>query len=416
MIELITIFTNKDNYYRYKPFIKDYIIPKETRTIINDLDEYYKTNPTVIDVDISKFSTWFLIMKHSALKKEQAEIYQEIFKNVSIAQHAPKSTSEEEIINHFVLCDYASRIADTALKLAEGDTKVNIDECETLCEEYRVEAKRIVKDETLVSTDFSSLYTPTTEGLDWRLNALNLSLGPLRKGDFVVIGKLPESGGTAFVISEMTHMLTQIDADAKILYFGNEERGIAVQKRVNSAVLNRNNTFIKANPVTCATDFLALGGDRIEIHEVHGKSMSHIERIIKQKKEKIALIVIDQLWKVQSYDKGSNDVTRITNLFVKGRELAAKYAPVMAVHQAGGDAYSNAYMTMDQLHMSRIGIQGEADCIITIGVSPEAAPGDKTRYINVPKNKLEGGKLSEEKYRHSKWEVQIIPEVSRYRD
>ena len=82
MIELIAILSNKDDYYRFKPFIKDYTIPKETRTIINDFDEYYKNNPSITNIDIGKFSTWFLVLKHSTLKPTQAEIYQEIFKNV----------------------------------------------------------------------------------------------------------------------------------------------------------------------------------------------------------------------------------------------------------------------------------------------------------------------------------------------
>ena len=415
MIELIAILSNKDNYYRFKPFIKDYTLPRETRTIINDFDEYYKNNPSITDIDISKFSAWFLVLKHSSIKKEQAVIYQEIFKNVKAVMSAPTTTTAEDIVEHFVQRDYATRLADDALKIAEGDTSIDIIACETIIEDYRATSKRVNTDETKVENDFSKLYAPTTKGLNWRLDALNKSLGPLRTGDFIVVGKLPESGGTAFAISEMTHMLDQIEDDEVILYFGNEERGAAVQKRVNSAVLNRNTRHIEANPVSSASDFLSARGNLIEVHPIHGKSMMQIERIIK-KYDKVALIVIDQLWKVTSYDKDKNEVSKITNLFVKGRELASKYAPVIAIHQAGGGAYENIYMTMDQLHMSRIGIQGEADAIITIGVDINDATKKNVRYINIPKNKLEGGPKSQEMYRHSKWEVKIIPEVSRYAD
>ncbi len=414
MSELIAILASKDNYYKFKPLIKDHTIPKETRIILNDFDEYYTNNPSVTAIDMGKFSTWFLVLKHSSFKKSQVEIYTEIFNNVSTILKAPTSPTAEDIIELFIERDYATRLADHSLKIASGDDKASITECEDIIDEYHSISKRVKKNSTLESSTFAELFAPSTDGLDWRLNALNKSLGPLRMGDFVVVGKLPESGGTAFVISEMTNMLEQIEDDEEILYFGNEERSKAIRKRVISSVLNRNGSYVEANPIPCATNFLKAKGDRIRIHAVHGMNMQSIERIIKAS-DKPRLIIIDQLWKVPSYGKGTNDVTRITNLFVKARELASKYAPVMAVHQADGSAYGTVYVGMEQLYMSRIGIQGEADAIITLGISDEVGK-DKTRYINIPKNKLEGGAMSMEVHRHSRWEVKIIPEVSRYID
>jgi len=36
------------------------------------------------------------------------------------------------------------------------------------------------------------------------------------------------------------------------------------------------------------------------------------------------------------------------------------------------------------------------------------------RYINIVKNKLAGGEKSDEKYRHGRHQVKIVPEIGRY--
>ena len=105
-------------------------------------------------------------------------------------------------------------------------------------------------------------------------------------------------------------------------------------------------------------------------------------------------------------------------LRVDGRrpdELRPITLKVGVLDQADGSAYSSVYMDMNQLYNSRIIVQGEADAIVTIGISHE--PGkENVRYINVPKNKLAGGKKSDEAYRHDKFECNIIPDISRYID
>ena len=66
------------------------------------------------------------------------------------------------------------------------------------------------------------------------------------------------------------------------------------------------------------------------------------------------------------------------------------------------------------MYMSRIGVQGECDAIITLGIDPENK-ASMTRYMNVCKNKLEGGPDSDESLRHSKWEITLQPTVSRFK-
>ena len=413
--ELIAILTNRDNYYRFKPFIKDHAVPKETRLIIHDLDEYYTLNPSIDNVDIDKFRTWFLVLKHSRLKPEQADIYHEIFDNVNSILKSSTVLNDSDIVESFIERDFATRIADLSLKVAEGDNALSLMECESLLDEYRSEAKRCVgHDESLVDNDLTELFDDTlSPGLNWSLNCLNKSLGPVRQGDLVVVGKLPEAGGTAFAISQACHMLQQMESDQHVLYFGNEEKGNALHKRVVYSLTNKNKDEVKRDIVKVADDYKTVHrGDDFKIFSAQGMTLHAIERIIKHYNP--GLIVFDQLHKVNISDK-EGTVQKIKKLFEEARIIASDYAPVIAVHQCDGTAYNSVYAGMEQLYMSRIGIQGEADAIITIGVSTE--PGnEKTRYINIPKNKLDGGHMSEEQYRHSKWEVTIDAERTRYYD
>ena len=413
MSELISVLANRDNYYRFKPFIKDHAVPKETRVILKDLDEYYTMNPSIDDIDIDSFRTWFLILKHSKLKPEQAEIYHEIFDNVESVLKSATPIDNTDIVESFIERDYATRIADVSLKVAEGDDKASIMECEVLLDEYRNESQRAATntEEALVQNDLTELFDDTlSPGLDWSMDALNRSLGPLRKGDLVVVGKLPEAGGTAFAVSQAAHMLQMMPADQCVLYFGNEERGNALHKRVVYSLTNKNKDEVNKDVVKTADEYQHLRGDDFKIFSVHGMALRTIERYIKHYNP--GLIVFDQLYKVQGNDK-EGEVQKIKKLFEGARKIAAEYAPVIAVHQCDGTAYNSVYAGMEQLYMSRIGIQGEADAIITIGTSTE--PGNETkRYINIPKNKLDGGPHSAEMYRHSKWEVVIDAERTRY--
>ena len=64
---------------------------------------------------------------------------------------------------------------------------------------------------------------------------------------------------------------------------------------------------------------------------------------------------------------------------------------------------------MSQLHMSKTGIQGEADAIITIG---RTMSKPASRFIYVPKNKMKGDDPS---LRNGQFEVTLDGERARFK-
>jgi hypothetical protein len=67
------------------------------------------------------------------------------------------------------------------------------------------------------------------------------------------------------------------------------------------------------------------------------------------------------------------------------RDLAKEHAPIIATTQLDGSADNVKYPSMGSLYNSKTSVQGEADCILTIGQQPEE---DDIRYFRCPKNKL----------------------------
>jgi replicative DNA helicase len=244
-------------------------------------------------------------------------------------------------------------------------------------------------------------------GFNWRLNCLNDALGPLRQGDFIVVGTRPDTGKTTLLASESTFIATQ--DERPVLWLNNEEGGKKVLRRIIQSALGWPTHKMESEAASAAAEYNKLYGrdDKFIVYDNAYISTKDVEALCK--KYNPCLIIFDQLWKIKGYDT-ENEVTRLTMLFNWGREIAKAYAPVITVHQADGTAEGQKWIDMSQLYMSKTGIQGEADAIITMGRTPETG---NSRYLYVPKNKMSG---SVPHLRNGKFELEIIGDTARFRE
>ena len=158
--------------------------------------------------------------------------------------------------------------------------------------------------------------------------------------------------------------------------------------------------------------FEALGGKRIKIYDFEDSSRANrIDAILKE--DKPALIIIDQIDKVKGFKADRNDL-ELKAIYQWAREIAKKYAPVIAVSQAGGTGEGKLFLTMDDVDGSKTGKQGEADWIL--GIGKETDNTSRIRYFNICKNKLLGDSDTLPDLRHGNSQVLIRPEVARYED
>jgi replicative DNA helicase len=374
------------------------------------LGEYWDNYPTRTEINYPEFRTFFSIVKGRKIKDPSS--YELAFDNLKDALDKP-SPIVKDLLGKLIETDYATQIYDVCLKIGTG-MGGDLESIEPLLNAYKKEVGASVdKDDVFVkpSLDYLSS-TVASGGLNWRLKELNVALGPIRKGDFIIIAARPETGKTTFTASEASYMMEQLQPDEHVVWINNEEASNKVMMRVIQAYSQVTSSELLGNPKRYEEDFLDGGGQRFLILDDDSgiKSVNKIAMLFKEYKP--GLIIFDQLDKVHGFKQDREDL-RIGQLYEWARDLAKEYCPVIAISQVDGTGEGEKWIQMNQLRGSKTDKIGEADAIVTIGKSNE--PGmDLQRFIHVPKNKLFGGKETLEAHRHGCFEVDIEPAKARY--
>lgn len=153
-------------------------------------------------------------------------------------------------------------------------------------------------------------------------------------------------------------------------------------------------------------------GDKFKFFGIGYSTKSWIEKI--NQKYKPALIVYDQIDKVQGFEADREDL-RLGSIYQWVRELCKPYGAAIGVTQANGNAEGQKYLDMSHTANSQTSKAAEADFILGIGKThnPEE---ENDRFISICKNKLIGDEDTMPRFRHGRMGVLIKPEVMRYED
>ena len=382
-------------------------------TIFATLGEWFDNNPSTNSVNWSAFSAWYTLVRHAKMPKERLEAHKELLA-VLAEREVPHELSVKPLLEGLARREYATRVADIALKISDGDHASDFDAITRLLEEYNKETGRFdATDKKLGSFSADTIRSTTGPGLDWSLGqSLGQALGPIRLGDLIVFGKRPDAGGTTFLADAATFMVDQLQPDEVILWVNNEEAGDKVRTRIMQARLgwtseemdvDEDATF-QAYADTMPNPQMIMVYDDAKAH------VNDVERLLKTLK--VRLVIFDQLRKMKGLDtKASEDHDKLEALFNWAREIAKEYAPVIVVHQLGTEADNKKWIGYEAMFGSKTGLQGEADVIVTMGRI--YADGD-LRYLFVPKNKLKTP--GDPTKRNGKFIVRIHPDIARYSD
>jgi len=410
-IDLLAVTSNKVDYLRFKEHVKKHNVSPITLEIFNVLGEYWDNYPARTAIDLREFRTFFFIVKGKKIKDPAT--YEIAFDNLKEALDKPPPITKA-LLAKLIETDYATQIYDVCLKIGTGHGG-DLLSIEEMLNHYKKEiGASVEKDEVFVKPSLDYLSgVVASGGLSWRLKELNVSLGPLRKGDFVIIAARPETGKTTFTASEASYMMSQLQPDEHVIWINNEEASNKVMMRVIQAYHQATSSDLLANPTVLEAAFIANGGDRFLILDDDSgiKTVNKISMLFKEFKP--GLIIFDQLDKVHGFDYEVREDLRIGKLYEWARDVAKEYCPVIAISQVDGTGEGEKWIQMNQLRGSKTDKIGEADAIVTIGKSNE--PGmDLQRFIHVPKNKLFGGPDTLEAHRHGCFEVEIEPAKARY--
>jgi replicative DNA helicase len=312
-----------------------------------------------------------------------------------------------KILRELSLISYDAAESRTDVsKVLESITRLNEATKDTGANDGDAASFEFITDDLNVLVD-DSINKP---GLRWRLNTLNRMLGSLRPGDFGFLFARPETGKTTFLASEVTHMAMQ--TSDPILWLNNEEQGNKVMLRCYQAALGLSMTELFRDLAGNKKKFYELTHGNIKLYDsghIHKKQIEHM-----CKKLKPALIVVDQIDKIQGFDSDREDL-RLGAIYQWFRELAKTYGAVMAVCQADGSGEGQKWLSMANVANAKTAKQAEADWILGIGKIHEVG-FDQIRYLHASKNKLIGDTDSDPEQRHGRLEVVIEPDIARYRD
>ena len=392
-VNLNYIKINYNNHYKLFISINNYYdsYPLKDSINSNELELQYNSN--------------YLLQESE--RKELTALVERIF--------AVEITNEEAVIN--LLNEHRRRglagdLAKLALDVEDGEASVD-----TLLNKFKEFEVDEVTDKKFDFQNMSleHIYNEQDNypGLRWRLNWLNKSLGSLRKGNFGFLFARPETGKTTFLASEITHMIKQTDGD--ILWFNNEESNRVVADRINQAFAGVERRILKGQQrAVYEKQYQDIVGNRIKLvgNEItESTDPKIIEEILKATNP--ALIIFDQIDKIKGFKADRNDL-ELKAIYQWAREIAKKYAPVIAVSQASGEADGKLWLTMNMVDGSKTSKQGEADWML--GIGKEADNTSRLRYFNILKNKLPGDDDTLPDLRHGSTQVLIKPEIARYED
>jgi len=408
---------SKENLSKYRRYIKPHVVMKETNTILDGMDKYYKTFPSVTDFAWDSFSAFLIADQSKRLTDDSiVKLRMMLSKAKSFVPHH----AHEEVVKTLIELDYLALIMEECEKVKEGSS--DLEHVHILATNALKDVERYIeKDELFVSADLSAIADRiTSSGYEWRLDALNRSLGPLRTGNFVIVAARVEVGKTTFLASEVSYLAQQLPKDRPVVWVNNEEESSVVFFRIVQAALGIESKVIIADSKKAMVDYATLmGGNKDKIRVT--KDMNNVRDLETLFREvNPGLIIFDQLDKVDGFKSDEREDLKLGKIYKWARELARSYGPVIAASQLSASAVEMKdppFIGLDALRGSKTDKPGEADVVITIGKykEPKSPEEEMIRTINVPKNKLPGGGSKQvESDRHGQFLVTIDPIRARY--
>ena len=408
------------NYNKYRPYIKAHVVQPETVTILDSMGAFYVAYPSVTSISWEVFNSYLMATYAVRLTADKITLIRVLLKKME--GYAP-SIAYDTVIKSLIERDYLAQIMEECNKAKDGTS--DLENISSLTNRGLRDVERYLDlDELFVDPDISKTVEKfSSSGYEWRLMALNRSLGLLRHGNFVIVAARVEVGKTTFLASEATYLVRQLPKGRPLIWVNNEEESESVNFRVvQSAIGWTTDELITKGEEGQKLFDSYMGGDRTRLRITKGETNQNSINTLTAMFREVnpGLIIFDQLDKVSGFDKEEREDLRLGKLYKWARELAREYGPVIAASQLAGtvdNLKDPPYIGMEHLRGTRSDKQGEADVIITIGKyqTPATPEEENMRTINVPKNKLPGGgKHYVAAERHGKYLVKIDSQRARY--
>lgn len=399
------LIETRETWKRCRPHIKDDVLSKEQRFLMQQIDAYWNANTTKATASLAEFEGYFFGTRASYLKTAEIATYRTIFGQLEKA--GPED--DEAILEHYIKQDYLAQIQQKVF-LAVSDPDAELDEIGKLVTDYNKELGRAIHTTDVFVTEATATPAARPPGFRFPIPELDMACGEIAQGDFVILGARPEMGKTTLV-AHISGAFAQQPTfpDRPIIWVNNEERSDKVYRRVVQSVLDCSTADLLSDWEARILEYKkrVSDGRLLILKQYECNSVHQLDVLFEEYNP--CVVIVDQLDKVAGFGKSEREDLRLGALYGWARSTAAKYGPVIAVSQLSSEAEGVAYPGFDYLRGSKTDKQGEADLIIMLGSEDRSKT---TRCLHTPKNKLDG---ADELHRHAKWEVPFDPIHARYR-
>ena len=256
-LDLLKYCSERANWFDLERAITPNMCLEESWQLFRDFGAFFKEYPNQ-DCISQDFKLWLRVTGHPSWDSAKQAQYSHLVQTVLDREPPKREIFLENIFglkSQIFFSDLSSELKAGKCTIQDAEERclafVRSGPTSNVVEPSRLDIVQLMKEQQ-------------KSGLYWRLEDLNKSIGPLRKGDFVVIGKRPEVGGTSLTLSELTHMFEQSDGDA--VFFNNEEAELKVYKRIMHAALGISEREIAADPAAAARRLLCGRYSRMDQH------------------------------------------------------------------------------------------------------------------------------------------------------
>lgn len=390
-LNLLRIVRKKEDFLRIRGRVPDSAIEKQTLAVVQDFEKYFEKFPEHTEVDIDTFMPLFRIW-HPTLTEDRKIIFEQLLDRVK----QPVAEDVRDAVMHSMLeLRLATELANMIAKFDAGDLPNINYEIQKLQDEYKADVG--LKDVTYISTGIAELLQDESNnvGCTWRVSDLNLSMRPLRGGDFGIIAGRPDKGKTTFIASEATFMAPQLPPERNVVWLNNEGPGKRIIPRLYQAALGRSITDLVQIAAQVHGDYnlaehayIKYVGrlDRIRVIDIHGMDNFSVEQIIEQ--NNAGLVIYDMIDNIGGFSGEARGDLRLEEMYKWGRELAVKLDHIgWATSQISADGDGLQWPGLSMLKDSKTGKQGACDFQLMIGATNNPDQSG-LRFLSLPKNKL----------------------------
>ena len=392
-IHVLKILETRNNFDKYSTFIRPVALTKYARQIYKDIGKWYDGDDSLVEVDWESFSEWFRVIQHPTYDIDDLGNYAKLFNRLERLD--TDNAQYDQIMKGFIEREYATQMVGWLMEVAEGRLSAkHFTKLQHMLTLYDNDVHRVTAQEDALITDsIEELIEQVVggKGLDWRLPEMNISAGPLRIGNSILIAAFTNVGKTTFALSEISHMIPQFDEGMECIYFCNEENGRQNKLRCMQAIIGATSQDIIEHPtkvIQAYNDYVETNGEVFKFYWDTRMTTRFIEDTLRQHNP--GLIVIDQLWNVEGFQDSGTSTEMYTALAKWVRRIAS-IAPTMSLHQGDGTTNGQKFLEATQLYGSKVGMQGCMDAIITLGKEVGDTVDKTERGLYIPKNKLQGG-------------------------